>query len=58
MHSSRYARTEGLEHNFVSTEMGVDGFDLISNFDANSLSLGLKGDVVLHQGGCGRSACA
>ena len=58
MHSSRYARTEGLEHNFVGTKMRVGGFDLISNFDANSLSLGLKGDVVSHQGGCGCSACA
>ena len=58
MDPSRYLRTEGLERYFVSTEMGADGFDLISNFDANSISLGLKDEVVLHQGGCGCSACA
>lgn len=58
MEPTRYTRTEGLERYFLSTEQGLDASDLVSNFDVNSITLGLKGDVPLHQGGCGCSACA
>lgn len=58
MDPSRYSRTDGLERYFLGMESGLDGSDLISSFDVNSITLGLKGDVASHQGGCGCSACA
>ena len=42
MEPTRYARTEGLERYFLSSEQGLDASDLVSNFDVNSISLGLK----------------
>ena len=58
MEPARYARTEGLERYFLSTEQGLDASDLVSNFEVNSITLGLKADVPSHQGGCGCTACA
>ena len=58
MNPSRYSRTDGLERYFLGTESGFADTDLISNFDVNEITLGLKGDVVSHQGGCGCSSCA
>ena len=55
---SRDARDQGFGHDFGGTETAADGFGFVSNFDVNAISLGLKGDVAAHQGGCGCSACA
>ena len=54
----RYSGTQAIERYFFGTEIGLGSVDIISNFDVNSISLGLKGDAPLHQGGCGCTACA
>lgn len=54
----RYTQTQGIERYFFGNETGLGSAGLASNFDVSAITLGLKGDVPSHQGGCCCSACA
>ena len=56
--SNRNSRSEGLDRYFLNTEEGLNDIDIVTDFDVNSITLGLKGDVASHQGGCCCGACA
>jgi serralysin len=55
---NRYSRTGGLDRYSLGADTGMNGFDIVTDFDVNSITLGLKGDVPSHQGGCCCGACA
>ena len=54
----RFSHLQGIERYFLGNDIGAGGVGLGTSFDLSGLSPFAKGDIVLHQGGCGCSACA